>query len=62
MLYEVITETAFRKLRDFLGAPIEQDPDTRGFYYDRSYDQPFELPGIWISPGELQALLSYNFV
>jgi predicted DNA-binding transcriptional regulator YafY len=52
-LYRLINE-----LRDFLGAPIEQDPETRRFYYDRSYDQPFELPGIWISPGELQALLT----
>ena len=52
-LYRLVGE-----LRDFLGGPIEQDPDTRGFYYDRSYKQPFELPGIWISPAELQALLA----
>jgi predicted DNA-binding transcriptional regulator YafY len=52
-LYRLVNE-----LRDYLGAPIEQDPDTRGFYYDRSYDQPFSLPGIWISPDELQALLT----
>ena len=52
-LYRLVAE-----LRDFLGAPIEQHEDTRGFYYDRSYDQPFELPGIWISPAELQALLT----
>jgi predicted DNA-binding transcriptional regulator YafY len=52
-LYRLVGE-----LRDFLGAPIEQDADTRGFYYDRSYEQPFDLPGIWISPGELQALLT----
>ena len=52
-LYRLVGE-----LRDFLGAPIEQDQDSRGYYYDRSYDQPFELPGIWISPGELQALLT----
>jgi predicted DNA-binding transcriptional regulator YafY len=52
-LYRLVNE-----LRDFLGAPIEQDPDSRGFYYDRSYEQPFELPGIWISPAELQALLT----
>ena len=52
-LYRLIAE-----LRDFLGAPLEQDADNRGFYYDRSYDQPFELPGIWISPSELQALLT----
>jgi len=52
-LYRLIAE-----LRDFLGAPIEQDAQTRGFYYDRSYQQAFDLPGIWISPGELQALLT----
>ncbi|MGD8384160.1 MAG: transcriptional regulator [Lysobacterales bacterium] len=52
-LYRLVAE-----LRDYLGAPLEQDPDNRGFYYDRSYEQPFELPGIWISPGELQALLT----
>jgi len=52
-LYRLVAE-----LRDFLGAPLEQDADNRGFYYDRSYDQPFELPGIWISPAELQALLT----
>jgi len=52
-LYRLVGE-----LRDFLGAPIEQDPETRKFYYDRSYEQPFELPGIWISPDELQALLT----
>jgi len=52
-LYRLIAE-----LRDFLGAPIEQDPDSRGFFYDRSYDSGFELPGIWISPDELQALLT----
>jgi len=52
-LYRLIAE-----LRDFLGAPLEQDADNRGFFYDRSYDQPFELPGIWISPSELQALLT----
>lgn len=52
-LYRLVAE-----LRDFLGAPIEQHEDTRAFYYDRSYEQPFELPGIWISPAELQALLT----
>ena len=52
-LYRLVAE-----LRDFLGAPIEQHPENRGFFYDRSYEQPFELPGIWISPAELQALLT----
>ena len=54
-LYRLVAE-----LRDFLGAPLEQDEDNRGFYYDRSYDQPFELPGIWISPEELQAKTKFQ--
>ncbi len=51
-LYRLIAE-----LRDRLGAPLEQDEQTRGFYYDRSLAGHFELPGLWISPDELQALL-----
>ena len=51
-LYRLVAE-----LRDRLGAPLEQDEDTRGFYYDRSLAGHFELPGLWISPDELQALL-----
>lgn len=44
-------------LRDEFGAPIEQDAETRNFYYDRHDSRPFQLPGIWISPDELHALL-----
>jgi len=51
-LYRLIAE-----LRDRLGAPLEQDEDSRGFFYDRSLAGHFELPGLWISPDELQALL-----
>lgn len=56
-LYRLINE-----LRDHLGAPLEQDPDGRGFYYDRSLAGSFELPGLWISPDELQALLTARHV
>lgn len=51
-LYRLIAE-----LRDRLGAPLEQDQDGRGYYYDRSLAGHFELPGLWISPEELQGLL-----
>lgn len=51
-LYRLVAE-----LRDRMGAPLEQDEETRGFYYDRSLAGHFELPGLWISPDELQALL-----
>lgn len=56
-LYRLINE-----LRDHLGAPLEQDPDGRGFFYDRSLAGNFELPGLWISPDELQALLTARHV
>lgn len=51
-LYRLVAE-----LRDVLGAPLEQDTETRHYYYDRSLAGNFELPGLWISPEELQALL-----
>jgi len=56
-LYRLINE-----LRDHLGAPLEQDPDGRGLYYDRGLAGSFELPGLWISPDELQALLTARHV
>lgn len=52
-LYRLIAE-----LRDVFGAPLEQHPETRHFYYDRSLAGHFELPGLWISPEEMQALLT----
>lgn len=56
-LYRLIGE-----LRDRLGAPLEQDADGRGFYYDRQLAGHFELPGLWISPEELQALLTARHI
>lgn len=56
-LYRLIAE-----LRDNLGAPLEQDEDGRGYFYDRSLAGNFELPGLWISPDELQALLTARHV
>ena len=56
-LYRLIAE-----LRDHLGAPLEQDPDGRGYFYDRSLAGSFELPGLWISPDELQALLTARHI
>jgi len=50
-LYRLINE-----LRDTLQAPIEKNE--HGYYYDRTLAGNFELPGIWISPEELQALLT----
>ena len=56
-LYRLLAE-----LRDALGAPLEQDEDGRGYFYDRDLAGNFELPGLWISPDELQALLTARHV
>jgi proteasome accessory factor C len=55
-LYRII---AF--LRDRLGAPIEHDADRSGFVYAPTTDgRPYELPGLWFSAAELQALVTFR--
>lgn len=55
-LYRII---AF--LRDRLGAPIEHDADRAGFVYAPTVDgRPYELPGVWFSAAELQALVAFR--
>ncbi len=44
-------------LRDALGAPIESDNDTHRFKYVPDPTHDFELPGVWLSPEEVYALL-----
>ncbi len=44
-------------LRDALGAPIESDAQTHRFKYALDEEQVFELPGLWLSPDEVYALL-----
>lgn len=47
----------FEYLRDTLGAPLEYCREENGHRYNP--DAPvFELPGFWMSPGELYALLA----
>lgn len=43
-------------LRDYLGAPVDSVRD-QGYVYDRDGERPYELPGLWFSADELQALL-----
>jgi predicted DNA-binding transcriptional regulator YafY len=58
---ECSKSTAYRLvglLRDRLGAPIVKDAATEGLLYDRSTPgNVYELPGLWFSAAELQALL-----
>lgn len=44
-------------LRDALGAPIETDAETHRIKYVVDADHFFELPGLWLSPDEVYALL-----
>ncbi|MCQ8119036.1 helix-turn-helix transcriptional regulator [Methylomonas rosea] len=46
-------------LRDRLNAPLLCDRSAGGYYYDRDDPRhPFELPGIWLTAEELQALIA----
>ncbi len=47
-----------RELRDYLGAPVTYDREANGYRYDNDSDRPFELPGLWLSAGEIYALLA----
>ncbi len=48
-------------LRDRLGAPIEHDADRAGYLYAPTADgRPYELPGLWFSAAELQALVAFR--
>src|ERR1051325_295165 len=50
--------TVFRvlnTLEEHLGAPILRDKE-HGYRYDRT-DGHYELPGLWFTAGELQALI-----
>lgn len=42
-------------LRDQLLAPLRYDESTRGWFYDHN-SEAFELPGLWLTAGELHGL------
>jgi len=47
-------------LRDALGAPLDSDGENAAFRYAADEAERFELPGLWLSSEELQALLALN--
>ncbi|MCW5622377.1 MAG: transcriptional regulator [Burkholderiales bacterium] len=48
-------------MRDFLGAPIESDPELGGFRYAPTPNgRAYELPGLWFTAQELQALIVFD--
>lgn len=46
----------FDHLRRKFSAPLKWSPTSRGYYYDKSEDAPFELPGIWLTKNELASI------
>ncbi len=48
------------KLRHELGAPIRYDPRRNGYILEQESCGPYELPGLWFSVSELQALLTIH--
>lgn len=56
------SNATFHRLRSFLeyrlGAPIENDSVYGGYRYNDEERERFELPGLWFTAGELQALAS----
>jgi predicted DNA-binding transcriptional regulator YafY len=47
-----------RQMKDYLGAPIELDKEIGGYRYGPPGEGPaYELPGLWFSGQELQALM-----
>lgn len=48
-------------LRDELGAPLDADPGTGGYIYRPGPDgRRYELPGLWFTADELQALVTFH--
>jgi len=47
-----------RDMRNYLGAPIEYDRKTSGYYYAPTGEHTYELPGLWFNASELHALLT----
>jgi predicted DNA-binding transcriptional regulator YafY len=45
-------------LRDALGAPLDSDPEGRGYAYAEGEGERFELPGLWLTSEELSALMA----
>ena len=45
-------------LRDVLGAPLDSDPEGRGYAYAEGEGERFELPGLWLTSEELSALVA----
>jgi predicted DNA-binding transcriptional regulator YafY len=59
------SEATFHRIRGFmqnnLGAPIVFNRTCGGYCYDASQSEPFELPGLWFTKKEVEAILSLDY-
>lgn len=53
---EKTVKRCIEQMQDFLGAPIEYFPEQRGWQYSNKDHELYELPGLWLTGGELQSL------
>lgn len=70
-LQEIIEElecsqATFYRIQDFyknsLGAPIVYNKKYKGYILDESGTEPFELPGLWFTVHELEALICFQHI
>ncbi len=58
------SEATFHRVRNYLknrmGAPIVFDAQYRGYRYDQAENGTYELPGLWLTKNELEALLALD--
>jgi predicted DNA-binding transcriptional regulator YafY len=47
---------AIATMKDYLNAPIAYDKAAGGYKYDKAEGEAYELPGLWFTANELQAL------
>lgn len=47
---------AINALKDYLNAPVVFDANAGGYKYAKESQEAYELPGLWFTPNELQAL------
>ena len=51
-------EHIIKDMRLYLDAPIKYDIEFKGYYYDKTAEEDYELPGLWFNASELYGLFA----
>lgn len=51
-------ESIIKDMRLYLDAPIKYDTESKGYFYDKTTEQDYELPGLWFNASELYGLFA----